>query len=259
MALDDIVYSLKIINAKRNPFLKKSKMCCICGENVRKFLPYRLPKDFKQSEFLKEAAIVGSDIENFSCPLCFSTDRERHLKLYFEKFNMFDSLRDKTVLHFAPELGFGRCMDQYGITRIKADLFSNGNLDLLCSAECSPFPPASFDAVIINHVLEHVHRLGATLSELARVLKPKSFLIAQTPYSSSMSDTIEDISAPLSQRIKMFGQEDHVRLFGLDIFKSIESYGFEFCGDSHANLLGQFDSKRYGVNPGEPFMIFQRI
>lgn len=47
------------------------------------------------------------------------------------------------------------------------------------------FPRASFDAIILNHVIEHVHDPIAILSECFRFLKPEGLLVVTTPNIAS--------------------------------------------------------------------------
>jgi 2-polyprenyl-3-methyl-5-hydroxy-6-metoxy-1,4-benzoquinol methylase len=47
-------------------------------------------------------------------------------------------------------------------------------------------PSASFDAVIFNHVLEHVPRPRETLLEAARVLRPGGWLLVRVPNAASL-------------------------------------------------------------------------
>lgn len=49
-----------------------------------------------------------------------------------------------------------------------------------------PFPPDSFEAVIMAHVLEHLPSPVETLRDVARVLKPGGRLVVTTPNSSSL-------------------------------------------------------------------------
>lgn len=51
-----------------------------------------------------------------------------------------------------------------------------------CPLEKTPYADASFDAVILTDVLEHVADERATLNELYRVLKPGGCLIITTPH-----------------------------------------------------------------------------
>lgn len=47
------------------------------------------------------------------------------------------------------------------------------------------YPPASFDAVISSHVLEHLHNPKDVLSECLRILKPNGLIVVVTPNASS--------------------------------------------------------------------------
>src|SRR5690606_34800846 len=89
---------------------------------------------------------------------------------------------------------------------------------------CMPYPDASFDMIIANHVLEHVRNDRQALDEIVRVLRPGGVAILQTPYSAVLHSTWEDAGISTDNaRLQAFGQEDHVRLFGKDIFQRIEA------------------------------------
>ncbi|HZC45682.1 MAG TPA: class I SAM-dependent methyltransferase, partial [Candidatus Acidoferrum sp.] len=51
---------------------------------------------------------------------------------------------------------------------------------LQADAQALPFPDASFDAVIANHMLYHVPDIPRALAEIGRVLKPEGFCCAAT-------------------------------------------------------------------------------
>lgn len=51
----------------------------------------------------------------------------------------------------------------------------------LGTLENTSFPNDSFDAVIMNHVIEHVHDPVALLAECYRIMKPGGLLVAVTP------------------------------------------------------------------------------
>jgi SAM-dependent methyltransferase len=125
--------------------------------------------------------------------------------------------------------------------------------------EAMPFADAAFDLVIANHVLEHVDDERKALGEVARVLAPGGFAILQTPYSARLHATWRDpgIDTP-EARLQAYGQEDHVRLFGRDIFERIASAGFESHVRRHAELLGDVDPGVAGVNAAEPFFLFRK-
>jgi len=86
-------------------------------------------------------------------------------------------------------------------------------------------PSNSFDLLICYHVLEHVSDDRAAMAEMHRVLKPRGSAIIQVPMHSG--PTFEDPTVQTDEeRFSRFGQRNHVRLYGRDIKKRIESAGF---------------------------------
>jgi SAM-dependent methyltransferase len=57
-----------------------------------------------------------------------------------------------------------------------------------CDAARLPFGDAVFDAVISNHSLEHMDRLGDVLSEIGRVVRAGGGLYVAVPDASTVSD-----------------------------------------------------------------------
>lgn len=52
----------------------------------------------------------------------------------------------------------------------------------------------------------------------------------------------------------LFGQHDHVRRYGNDIFRRFCRTGVTFVGGDHATLR----LPMFGVNAGAPFFLFQK-
>lgn len=65
------------------------------------------------------------------------------------------------------------------------------------------------------------------------------------------------VTAP-SQRLQLYGQEDHARLYGRDIFERFISVGFVSRIARHGDLLPDLDPVRQGMNVDEPFSLFER-
>ena len=59
-----------------------------------------------------------------------------------------------------------------------------------CSAAALPFPCASFDAVILNHSLEHFDNPRLCLTEIGRVINPDGFLYIAIPDASTLTDRL---------------------------------------------------------------------
>lgn len=203
---------------------------------------------------------IGSNPDQFECPRCGAHDRERHLLMYMRADGILSHLGGKVVLHFAPEKRLSRFITAATPSRyLRADLFP-----------CSPdvervdmldmqFEDESFDCVIANHVLEHVSNVPRALAEIRRVLKQGGLAILQTPYSEKLYHTWQDegIDTPPA-RLQAYGQEDHVRLFGRDIFEQIAGAGFENRVRRHSELLPDVDPVVMGVNRDEPFFLFRK-
>jgi ubiquinone/menaquinone biosynthesis C-methylase UbiE len=65
-----------------------------------------------------------------------------------------------------------------------------------------PFPDATFDVAIANHMLYHVPDIPLAISQLARVLKPGGLLIASTNGEQHMVETHDLIETIQGQRPK---------------------------------------------------------
>lgn len=237
----------------------RARYCVICERRVSSYRPYR-DGLASAAPLMRALQVIGSDVVDHTCPNCGAHDRERHLLLYLRASGLFDELPKLRILHFAPEARLtGRLMEQAPREHVKCDLVPTAagvqRVDLLAM----PFAVASFDLVIANHVIEHVDDDRKALAEIVRVLAPGGRAILQTPYSPMLTRTWEDAGIQdESARLQAFGQEDHVRLYGSDIFARFESAGLASRVRTHAELLAQHDAYYNGVNAREPFFLFQR-
>ncbi|MCD9124384.1 class I SAM-dependent methyltransferase [Luteimonas fraxinea] len=205
--------------------------------------------------------VIGSDVDRFKCPRCFSHDRERHLYLYLAAAGIYERIPEADLLHFAPERHLSRKFASQAPKRyVRCDLHPNAEGIDAVDICAMPFGDQSFDLLVANHVLEHVHDDGRALAEVHRVLRPGGFAILQTPFSRKLQVTWEDdgISDDWS-RTQAYGQEDHVRLYGRDFFSRVAAAGFLNRCSVHKQLLGSIDPVRFGVNADEPFMLFERV
>ena len=100
---------------------------------------------------------------------------------------------------------------------VLADLRSRNDVDLNIDLTKIPFPKSTFDAIICNHVLEHISNDRIAMAELFRVLKPNGWAMLQVPISFHLAATYEDFSItdPMD-RERAFGQIDHVRIYAMD-------------------------------------------
>jgi len=209
------------------------------------------------SLFIRELAVIGSDVDNFYCPHCNCHDRERHLFMYFDKLQIWNIIQKSRLLHFAPEIQLMRTIQkldlvEYVLADIKPTLPEIQKIDVTAIA----FSDEYFDFLICNHVLEHVTNDFQALRELFRVLKQRGKAILQTPYSPLISKSFYDSKINTNDlRRRFYGQEDHVRLYGEDLFLKMEEIGFIVLRYVHVETLLGLDSTKYGVNPREDLIL----
>jgi SAM-dependent methyltransferase len=205
--------------------------------------------------------VIGSDVRQFSCPRCGSHDRERHLVLYFKKLGFFDKMARASILHFAPEPHLSKLIEACSPAKyVKCDLFPAAPEVEKINILNIPYETQCFDFVIANHVLEHVTGDMAALSELHRVCKIGGLAILQTPYSNKLVSTFADAGIDNDfLRLQVYGQEDHVRLYGSDIFSRFAAAGFRTNVVQHKDILGEVYPTFFGVNADEPLFLFERL
>lgn len=251
-----IVHDIRRILA-RIPRLQH-RHCVLCDHRVGRFLPYRGSRG--ALSLMRALQVVGSDIDNFECPRCGAHDRERHALMYLEASGLRSSIPDMRILHFAPERQLAKYIAGLNPSQyVKADLFPTGAGIERVDIEDMPFPDGSFDLLIANHVLEHVDDDAKATGEIHRVLAPGGIAILQTPYSQMLKRTWSDPGiVGDAARLHAYGQEDHVRLFGRDIFERFAASGLRPLIATHAGLLPDRDAAILGVNAQEPFFLFHR-
>ena len=237
--------------------LGRSSHCCVCGKTFFRFSKFRGGwRAF--SAYLHNLKWTGSDFDHFWCPFCRSHDRERHLILFCERLGFWERMAGASVLHIAPEKKLAARIEACGPARyVKGDLVpSREGVERLDVTDI-PYAADTFDWILCNHVLEHVPDDAKALRELYRVLKPGGHAILQTPFASGLAATLEDPAEIDSdaKRIEFYGQEDHVRLYGRDLFDRIRAAGFTLELKTHDACLPDIDALRYGVNPDEPLFL----
>jgi len=207
---------------------------------------------------LKEKQVVGGGLRPAGCYQCRSTDRERLIYLYLkEEVKLFESGKDKSILHMAPEPSLTKALFDFGFENyVGGDLFQEGyenypsyvkKIDVLNI----PYKDNTFDLVICNHVLEHVPDDFTAMQELRRVLKIGGQAILQVPISKNTEKTFENLSVTdPKERELVFGQFDHIRLYGQDYGKRLEESGFKV---KKINLYEKYI--KYGLNKDEDIFI----
>ncbi|MBQ4133077.1 MAG: class I SAM-dependent methyltransferase [Desulfovibrionaceae bacterium] len=179
-----------------NPaFIGNKRHCNICGFRFAAFESYGVvPRECR-------------------CPVCKSMERQRHL--YIHLLSIFPMLKDKNILHFAPEKCFRYMFAQSEARYFDCDIDARKATYQVDITNIS-FDDAFFDYIICVHVLEHIIDDLRAMRELFRVLAPGGKAFLSVPLYSELYEDYS-ITDP-QEREKAFGQKDHVRKYDLKTF-----------------------------------------
>ena len=207
----------------------------IDGSTFRKFLPYG----------------YENQRENVLSPSTLSLERHRLLWLYLQNETGLFSENLK-VLHFAPEQAFyKRFRKLKNLDYTTTDL--NSPLADVKADICNlPFKKNTYDFILCNHVLEHIPDDTRAMQEILRILKPGGTAILQIPQDLKRSTTFEDntITDP-RERAKIFGQYDHVRVYGRDYFNKLRGIGFKVEEVDYTAKMNDAEIDKYRLAKGE--------
>ena len=206
-----------------------SRYCPVCKSWVRVFHPYGVVKR-----------------NDASCPICKGLERHRFLWYFLkEKTNLF-AKSPKNMLHFAPEPAFVRKFQEIpGLDYITADLYDPKAMVKMDISKIE-YPDESFDWFYCSHVLEHIPDDAKAISEIYRVLKKNGQAIIMVPIM--VEKTFEDPSVTdPAERERLFGQHDHVRLYGPDIKDRLIAGGFDVTDLHTTDLLNERQIEKMGM------------
>lgn len=188
---------------------------------------------------------------NVLSPSTLSLERHRLLWLYLKNETDFFSEKKK-VLHFAPEQCFlKRFRKLKNLNYTTTDLLSP-IADVKADICDLPFENNTYNVILCNHVLEHIPDDTKAMQELYRVMKPGGYGIFQIPQDLNRAITFEDDSiTDKTERAKIFGQYDHVRVYGLDYFDKLRSIGFKVKEIDYTSQLSADEVNRFRLAKGE--------
>ncbi len=207
----------------------------IDGKSFKMFLPYG----------------YGTQRNNVLSPSTLSLERHRLLWLYLQNETDFFTAKKK-VLHFAPEQAFYKLFrNQKNLDYTTTDLLSP-LADVKADICNLPFSENQYDVIFCNHVLEHIPDDTKAMKELFRVLKTGGMAILQIPQDLKREKTFADDSIiDQKERAKIFGQYDHVRVYGQDYFNKLRSIGFTVIEEDYTSKISPELVEKYCLAKGE--------
>jgi SAM-dependent methyltransferase len=201
----------------------KGRRCPVCGHEYSKFRKTGVPS--------REDAV---------CIHCGAMERTRFAWIYINRKTNFFSKSTIKMLHVAPEQCLESRFRKYlGDNYITADLL-NPRVMVKMDITNIQYPDKYFDVIYCSHVLEHVPDDKKAMREFYRVLKQDGWAVLQVPVEAEKTFEDPAIVDP-SERLRIFGQSDHVRIYGHDFVDRLREAGFKVNVSSVSDLCGKDD------------------
>ncbi|MCL1937118.1 MAG: methyltransferase domain-containing protein [Candidatus Azobacteroides sp.] len=209
----------------------KKVQCPVCGRHFRRFMPYG----------------HACSRDNALCPNCLSLERHRLMWLFLTNETDFFEKKYR-LLHIAPEPCFMPHLEKYlGDQYLTADLESplaKVKMDI----QHIPLGENEVDIIFCNHILEHVENDRLAMREMFRVMRPGGWGIMLSPVVPGKKTTDEDSSLTTwEQRLKAYGQGDHLREYGEDYADRLTEAGFETEAIDYANRFSEKEFTTFGL------------
>lgn len=164
------------------------------------------------------------------CWNCQSQIRHRLLVAAWQRIDglKYENLVDgKRVLHFAYEESTRRLLRPRAASYRTADFMAENVDERLDLSNMPSVADGSVDLLIAADVLEHVPDHMQAMREIFRVLSPGGWAVLTVPQKDNLERTYSDPTViDPQERERLFGQCDHLRIFGNDMKELLESVGF---------------------------------
>lgn len=168
---------------------------------------------------------IKLDNGNLLCPICGSLPRSRRLFKIVSEDYLEPGL---SILDFSPSRAIFRALKSrkdisYFPTDYEDEFLADYHFDITKIDSASD----QFDLIMCYHVLEHIEDDTSAMNELYRVLGKGGTALIQTPFKAGAIYEDFQIKTP-EDRLKHFGQEDHVRIYSVDsLVQRLQNAGFQ--------------------------------
>jgi hypothetical protein len=228
--LATVLFNLPV-SVRKRLFAGRQHVCPVCDSHVSRF------------------PILNRPLFAW-CPICRSLQRHRLVWLFFQRRTHLLDGAPKRLLHIAPEPALTAKFQRVPyLDYLSADLndpAAHVKMDI-CDIQ---FPDATFDAIYCSHVLEHVQDDRRALQEFNRVIRPGGWACILVPIMSDTTFEDPTVTDPI-ERERLFGQDDHVRRYGLDVKERIAQAGFEVTTVTTEDIATPGEVEGFGLSPHE--------
>jgi SAM-dependent methyltransferase len=176
------------------------------------------------------------------------------LYFYIVRNRLLD--RPVRVLEVAPKPCFmDFCRRKPHVSYLGIDIESH-LADVLTDVGRAGLRSGMFDLVVCFHVLEHIRDDSSAMREIRRVLTAGGLAIIQVPLRGDI--TFEDPGADPSEYERLFGQDDHVRWYGLDIVERLADAGLAATLEPILETLPQETVQRAALQGDDRLLLVAR-
>ncbi len=212
--------------------------CNLCDKKIKSFIFQKSSKDY-------------------ICPCCGSLSRNRVFWDYFSTKFYPTIQKTSSILHFSPHRYVRKTLKKLpNIQYTDSDFLSDSCIKRydICSIH---EPNETYDIIICYHVLEHIKNDMQAIKELYRVLKNEGVVFIQVPWGKEFIEEPPEEEKSPQERLKLFGQEDHVRIYTLVKLKErLISEGFIVEEINHAK--NNDHAEYFGWNKEDTFLLCKK-
>ncbi len=236
-------------------YLGERYECPLCKTKLNHFTP--LPAYYfnklQENQFIHSIfQSENPNLENYLCPACDASDRDRLYCLYIEKFlQTAGENAEFNLLEIAPSSQLRKFLQEKPQFNYRsADLFMPDVDDKIDITNMQAYADGQFDVFVCSHVLEHVEDDNRAMRELYRILSHQGWGITMVPINLGLKEDYENSSITSeSERWKHFGQDDHVRMYSKSGFvNKLKTAGFR-VEELGVDYFGLADFDKYGIHP----------
>lgn len=232
--------------------LKKLKRCISCGKEVS-----YLPLSSYYSEMKKKYGVTYQaksetlNAEEYSCPVCGASDRDRLILTYLKMRGLQDATEGTRLLQIAPSRVVENWIKRWcpQVAYESTDLFMDHvtfhadlqNMDMVADH--------TYDVIICSHILEHVQDDKKAMREMSRILKPNGQVIFLVPIDLNAADIDEEWGLSEEENWRRFGQGDYCRRYSkaglirrLEETFYVHSLGKSYFGEETFTQCGLTDT-----------------
>jgi len=251
---DNALYDL-IIFILGKKMLKKIKK--LIPEKIKKRIERLLAK-LKFFGFARFCPLCNSWVRGFDdygvvsrhdarCPVCYAFERHRFVWPFFKRHTDLFDRTPKKMLHFAPEPRLENNFKKIpSLDYLSADLYDPKAM-VKADITDTGFQDESFDFVYCSHVLEHIEDDAKAMCEIYRILKKGGKAVIMVPILAEKTFEDPSVTDP-EEREKIFGQWDHVRIYGPDFKDRLIQSNFKVTEFRMDSFFSSRELKKFGLS-----------